>query len=542
MLRTKLFRSFLLFSIIAIVFFPLFTSFYLLPAFSGLHMEHVQNDSRAHSERLIKLLVGKDSSLTRSDITDYFIDEVNEIKSDQHTHKIRVYSASGEILYSTKGSEIGTTNEHEYFFNIVAKGKPFSKIVQKDQMTMEKVLVQKDIVETYIPIMKEGRFLGAIELYNDITGIHAKLNNLITRSSTVILLFMLFLLASLFFSSRKAYRYLNDRDRAEMELQRYKEHLEEIVRERTNELIKLNSQLEEDIAMRVRSEDLLQRSEDKYRSLVESTDDSIYVVGREMNYIYINKKHLSRMKIQNNDYIGKTYKDFHSDEESHEFESAIRKVFDTGTSLQLEHMSKRDGNFFLRTLSAVYDSTGTITAVTVVSKDITEIKQMKEKLQILSVTDELTDLYNRRGFFMMAEQQIKIANRMRRGFLLLFADLDNLKVINDTFGHTEGDKALIDIAGILRSTFRESDIISRIGGDEFAMVPSDLTASDTETLLSRLQKNIDLINATKGNRYTLSISIGTSYYNPTNPSTIDELLIQADKEMYSRKRDKRSLN
>jgi len=542
MLRKKLFRSFLIFTIMAVIFFPLYTSFYLLPSFSNLHMEHVQQDAEAHAGRLIDLLIQKDRPISKSSIDSYFVHEVMEIAADRHTHRLKVYSATGEVIYSTEPKDIGTFNSNEYFLTTVARGKPFSKIVREGRKTMEKKTASADMVETYIPIMKEGTFMGAIELYNDITSIHQKLDSLITRSSSITFLLMFILIFSLFISSRKAYNYLTARDQAEQELEKYKEHLEEIIRERTDELIRVNHQLEEDIAKRKKSEDLLQKSEEKYRSLVESTEDSIYVVDSDTRYLYINKKHLSRMGINAGDYQGKCYGDFHTLDETREFGSAVKRVFSTGISVQHEHMSNRDGNYFLRTLSPVHDSMGLITAVTVVSKDISEIKQMKERLHILSVTDELTELYNRRGFFMMAEQQMKISNRMRKGFLLLFADLDNLKVINDTFGHQEGDKALVDISVILRSTFRESDIVSRIGGDEFAIVPTDLSSVDTDIILSRLQKNIDLVNATKGNRYTISLSIGTACYNPSYPLSIDELLIEADREMYSKKKGKRSFN
>lgn len=539
MLRKTFFRIFFAFTIVAVVLFPLYTAFYLLPSFSNLHMEHVQNDARAHAQRLIPLLTKKGGALAKSSIDDYFIHEVMEIKNDRYTYKIEVYSVNGELIYSTARKDGNQIMRNDSFFSNVARGESFSQIIRKHAAASNQDAPSSDMVWTIVPVMRDGVFIGAIGLFNDITSIHQKLNSLITRSSTVTFIFMSVLICSLFINSRKAYKYLTARDRAEEELERYKEHLEEIVRERTDELIKVNRQLEEDIAKRVRSEDLLQRSEDKYRSLVESTDDSIYVVDRYLRYLFVNKKHLARMGLHDEKgYSDKTYGDFHSPDETRDFGSAVKRVFDTGISVQHEHRSTRDGNYFLRTLSPVHDGSGSITGVTVVSKDINEIKQMKEKLQILSVTDELTELYNRRGFFMMAEQQMKISNRMRKGFFLLFADLDNLKVINDTFGHQEGDRALIDIAGIMRSTFRESDIVSRIGGDEFAIIPTDLSSTDADAVLSRLQKNLDLVNFSKGKRYNLSISVGIAFYDPSFPSSIDELLILADREMYVRKKEK----
>jgi two-component system, cell cycle response regulator len=100
---------------------------------------------------------------------------------------------------------------------------------------------------------------------------------------------------------------------------------------------------------------------------------------------------------------------------------------------------------------------------------------LQEKLLKLSVTDELTGLYNRRGFFTLAEQLVKLSNRQKNVLYLLFADLDNLKEINDIYGHEAGDQVLIETAKIFRDSFRDSDIIARIGGDEFIVVPAGTT-------------------------------------------------------------------
>ena len=169
---------------------------------------------------------------------------------------------------------------------------------------------------------------------------------------------------------------------------------------------------------------------------------------------------------------------------------------------------------------------------------IEERKSLENKLRIMSVTDELTGLSNRRGFFGFTQQQIKIANRMKRGMLLFFADLDNLKSINDTLGHHEGDQALKETAIILKETFRESDIIARIGGDEFAVLIVDTSDTNENIITTRLQENLKAFS-TRGNcSYNLSLSIGIVLYDPEHGCSIDELLSQADKLMYEHKQSK----
>ncbi len=158
----------------------------------------------------------------------------------------------------------------------------------------------------------------------------------------------------------------------------------------------------------------------------------------------------------------------------------------------------------------------------------------EEALIALSLTDELTGLYNRRRFFILTEQCLKGAIRTKKRPLLLFIDMDDLKWINDHYGHNEGDQALIDFANILNKTFRESDIIARIGGDEFVVL-SESTDENGETMVTRLYENLRDYN-TKRSQRMLSISLGTAQFDPEYPISIDELLSKADALMYAQKR------
>jgi diguanylate cyclase (GGDEF)-like protein len=124
---------------------------------------------------------------------------------------------------------------------------------------------------------------------------------------------------------------------------------------------------------------------------------------------------------------------------------------------------------------------------------------------------------------------------------LYFADLDGLKWINDTLGHEEGDKALIEAATVFKETFRASDIIARLGGDEYAVLAVDITEANSEIFTARLQSLIDTQNHQEDRRYRLSISVGCAYYDPENPRSIDELVASADKLMYEQKQNKKGL-
>ena len=182
---------------------------------------------------------------------------------------------------------------------------------------------------------------------------------------------------------------------------------------------------------------------------------------------------------------------------------------------------------------------GIVFAVNRVSAQVKQIKQSEEKLKTMSLADELTNLYNRRGFFTLAQRQMKVAERTKKDMLLFFVDLDKMKVINDTLGHQEGDKALIEVSNILKEVFRESDIIGRMGGDEFAVLAIDTANETKEVLVNRLHNTLNDYNRFEGRSYQLSLSIGVAHYNPETPSTLDELMAQADELMYEEKRNKK---
>ena len=168
-------------------------------------------------------------------------------------------------------------------------------------------------------------------------------------------------------------------------------------------------------------------------------------------------------------------------------------------------------------------------------RNITDRKKAEEALKNLSLKDELTGLYNRRGFFLLAEQGLKTAQRMGKEMLLIFGDLDNMKGINDTFGHKEGDQALLDTSLILRETFRESDIIARIGGDEFVILAMKGPETSAEKLISRLEQVLNEHHLQTKRSYTLSLSLGIAYFDPIHPCPIEVLLTQADQLMYENK-------
>ncbi|MDA8165526.1 MAG: diguanylate cyclase [Desulfobacteraceae bacterium] len=185
----------------------------------------------------------------------------------------------------------------------------------------------------------------------------------------------------------------------------------------------------------------------------------------------------------------------------------------------------------------VFGENGEVVQMIEAVLDITERKLLQEKLRHQSVTDELTGLLNRRGFLSMAEKQLQIADRRGDGLFLLYADLDHLKWINDTLGHSAGDQALATTAEILRRTFRKSDIIARLGGDEFTVLTTGETSSTSEqAILRRLQQAIEQTNKQGNLSFAISLSIGVAQYDPAHPRSLEKLMAEADSRMYTVKK------
>lgn len=166
-------------------------------------------------------------------------------------------------------------------------------------------------------------------------------------------------------------------------------------------------------------------------------------------------------------------------------------------------------------------------------------KELEEQLREATIRDDLTGLLNRRGFFTFAEKQCEIAGRNNLNLSFLFIDLDGMKEINDEFGHKVGDEALIDTANILKKSFRSSDIIARIGGDEFVIIIMETPETHVEPLTARFKANLNTHNTTANRPYKLSLSYGLTKYSSEKPCAIDELISKADKLMYGQKRMKK---
>jgi diguanylate cyclase (GGDEF)-like protein/PAS domain S-box-containing protein len=294
------------------------------------------------------------------------------------------------------------------------------------------------------------------------------------------------------------------------------------------------------IAQSQQSEQARQESENRYQLLINAVQDYAIIMLDPDGYVTSWNRGAERIKGYRADEImGKHFSLFYplEDVRGGKPESLMKTALEKGQVRDTGWRIRKDGSRFWADilLTAIWDTSGRLRGFAKITRDVTE--QMR--LRTLSYRDELTGLYNRRGFFNLAEQVVQQARRDKQSPVVYLVDLDGLKPINDTYGHAEGDVALKRVANVLKRTFRQSDVVARIGGDEFAILTlEDADAKDDP--LSRLHDHLKDEAKTSGeNRYPLSASCGSAHLEPFGPVRIEEALARADQMLYDEKRRKK---
>jgi len=287
------------------------------------------------------------------------------------------------------------------------------------------------------------------------------------------------------------------------------------------------------LMIRERAGEELRESEERFRKLADATFEGILIHDKG-EILDINQAMIKMTGYDYHEVVGRNAMDFIPPESRARILPLMQTTYDHSLEITVE---RKDGTpLVMEVHGRPFLYKGKMVRV-VALRDITERKKMEDEIRALAITDPLTGLFNRRGFLTMAEQQMKVAERTKKGLLLVFTDLDDLKQINDTWGHMKGDEALVEVANILKDTFREVDILARIGGDEFAVLAMEASQEDASRLSDRLQQQLDLRNAEGKREYRLALSTGTAYCDPEHPVSLDNLLDLADQEMYLHKRN-----
>jgi len=300
--------------------------------------------------------------------------------------------------------------------------------------------------------------------------------------------------------------------------------------------------LYKDITERKRAEEALKKSQQEFASLFESSPEALVYLDENSDIINVNPRFTKLFGYTLEEVKGRNINDgmIHPSDKLEEGVELDKVALSKGFFNYESIRRKKDGSLFPVSMSGSnIIINGQRKGIIGNYIDITERKKLEEKLKSLAHYDALTRCYSRGYGLNLFEQQVKTANRKKTPILLLYLDIDNFKHINDTFGHEEGDRVLKEAVKIFKLTLREVDIICRLGGDEFLLIFPDSFLNDAPLIRKRLSKNLEKLNQKLAKPYKIDFSIGLSYYNPSNPLSIEELIRIADENMYKEKKKKK---
>jgi len=300
-----------------------------------------------------------------------------------------------------------------------------------------------------------------------------------------------------------------------------------------------------DITLRKETEEALRESEEKFYSISSSAHDAIFFIDNDDNISYCNKAAIEMFGYSEEEMLNKELhklivpaKYFKDHNKGFRTFQKTGKGPAIGETLELSAIRKNGEEFPVALSLSAVKLKGKWNAIGII-RDISQRKEVEEKLEKLARIDSLTGCYSRGHGLELLDRHIKLSQRSKSPLLLAFLDIDKFKLINDNFGHDEGDIALKEVVKLFKSTLREVDIICRMGGDEFLLIFPDNSLKDASLIRERLNKNLTKLNYSLKKPYKIELSVGLSCYDPANPQPMDELIRIADENMYEEKKKKK---
>lgn len=545
MSNRRLFVLIVIISFLAVIILSCLSLFSLAPAYQKLIVKNTELEAVKIARHLQKEVLPGEEIHSRFSPTHDFEVQVRRSVQDFGLMKLKLFAADGETIFSTDNKDVGTVNKHDYFHNNVARGEVFTKIVRKDQKSLEGQIVAVDVVETYVPIMAEGRFLGAFEIYLNVTENLHKLESLLHRSNLFMLLVAAGLLLGLLVISWKAMLNFIAHEKAELKIAEQSREL----RVKNDELSVINDVfrvLSTSLDLNDLLPKILQTISERLTILRLLRKGGIMLVNGERLELVAHLEHTeSFLALHENLTINdclcglavRTGKLVYS-ANSHK---------DKAHTIHYQDMEPHghiivpllSGN---RVLGVLYLYIPADTEVDESNRGLlmslgsqigmaVDNARLYEETKRLSLRDPLTGLANRRCMETNLEEAIAFADRYRHPLAVAMLDIDYFKKYNDTYGHSAADKMLVRVAQMLTGLSRVVDQVSRYGGEEFLLILPESDLNSAGIIAERVREAIrdDL---------GITVSIGLAQYRPGRDR--DELINVADEALYRAKQNGRN--
>ena len=527
-------------SFLAVIILSCLSIFVLSPAYKRLIIKNTELEAIKVARHLKELLLVEEDR-SRVSMAPGFEEQVVMVLEDFGLIKLKLFAANGETLFSTDSQDIGVINQHDYFHQQVARGEVFTKVVRKNQKSLEGQVVAVDVVETYVPIMFEGRFLGAFEIYLDITKDIKGLEELLYRTNGLMLLVASGLFAALLVISWKALLNFTAHARAERKIIEQSEEL----RIKNNELSVINDvshALSTSIDLVALLPKILETVVDRLAVLRLVRKGGIMLIKGERMELVAHLGHPESFlslheNLTTNDCLcglaartGELVYSANSHEDAHHTVCYPGMEPHGHLIIPLHSGNKVVGVLYLYLPAGTEVEESNRELLMSIGNQIglaVDNARLFEETKRLSLHDPLTGLANRRYMEMNLEKAIGMAERYRQPLAVAMLDIDHFKRYNDTHGHAAGDELLIRVAEIITSHSRRTDHPpARYGGEEFLLILPETNLDGAKIVAERIREGIS-------SKLGVTVSLGLAQFRAGNSG--DQLVEDADAALYRAK-------
>ncbi len=384
MLKTRLLLNIFLAAILSVIVLLAYLYIFIHPAYSELLTENTEDEA----VRFASFLVASqniNAPIDQITLPSEIEDEVGRLHGDELLIKLRIFSPQGEIVYSTLPKEIGTINKYPYFHEQVATGNIYSKTIQKNSMTAEMEIVSTDLVETYVPIMAGGEFLGAIETYYDITASTKKISALKQHSLALLGSLSLILLSLLYYALHYADLSIRAREKAEEKLRLANEELEMRVAERAGELLTANTNLSHEITERTQAQIALSealtethRDKEKISVILRSVNDGLLVMDSDDRIVLMNGAAETIIAVAQTDAIGRSLSEVINNDRLYTiFSTLLTDKITTTVDFESFDSAGQKRIYQART-SQLRNDDGGVHGIIILMQDVTQERQLEQ--------------------------------------------------------------------------------------------------------------------------------------------------------------------
>jgi diguanylate cyclase (GGDEF)-like protein/PAS domain S-box-containing protein len=531
MLKYRFLRNSFIASILIAITLPLYSVFVTIPSFTTILTKNTEEDAIRVASHLVGSM--QENSVITTDkrtISQQFQQEVKKLATDFNVFKYRLFSPSGEIIFSSVGKEIGEQNSNEYFHDIVAKGGVFTKTVTKNQSSMEGEVLEIDVVETYVPIMDAKNFLGAFEIYFNITARRKLLDNEVLHSSIMLISIGMGLLLLVFVVRRTTIRPISQVTNAMTRLANgdTEQRVPVIGKDEISDMARIFNQMCEDLQITHKG---LKSEKNKLTTILSGAREGIVATDETGSVVLVNPAAQRLLGKSEEQIIAEGFLNLFDDPD---FLSEFMK----NSGMEMPEIIVFNSHVLSIYASTIYSHDNQTIGSAALIRDITAEKKLEEELRDLSQTDGLTGLFNRRRMDELLRDEFDRASRYKLEFGFLLFDVDHFKKFNDTYGHDQGDRVLQSIAVVMNDHFRNVDYCCRYGGEEFCVILPNTVSPGIFDAADRFRKKVENMRV-DGLQVTISIGIAIYPHSGFTKNT-EEIVKAADSAMYKAKKSGRN--